>query len=640
MFEALEAIVLHTQTNNVYYLAELVKHIRPQQGKPSEAVSNIRNLLAHIRAYPDVKNALKAYIAKLIEERNAVSEFSEKGIPAYKGFFTEISKRISHRVIPPLCEPDTLEYLIKTVFYKPDDYKWIIAISDDLWIELFTALGIIGAENPYISNKYRKHFLDALVILATRIAALGLDDDLVEKLPTLETASSPFSRLHREIIRYFELISQPDGSLENPRNISNNYSFIIELIVDCEMQISYLRQHKEKFGVSMELTLLESRLNALLKRFRQLLDIHTLWGEVEGNQQLVALFKELITAENTKNSIILYTEQNTSYLAYKIVEHTSETGRHYIASDKNQYRHLFKYACGGGVIVGLLCAIKVSIYHQHFPPFGEAFFYSMNYALGFMLIHLLHFTLATKQPAMTASAIAEMFDTKNNFPSSQIRFQLRKLLNSQLISLIGNVLTVIPTALLVCWGYYWIVGQHITTPEKAGKLLSELHPIHSPSIGFAAIAGIYLVLSGLITGFYDNKIIYNKFPERIRQHPLLTSWLSDGTRYKLSYYLTNNAGGLAGNFYLGIFLGATGTIGNFIGLPIDIRHITFAAGNVALSVAALDYQPDWIMVLFALLGVLCIGFMNVIVSFGLSGFIALRSRQISIRRALSKILFS
>ena len=30
----------------------------------------------------------------------------------------------------------------------------------------------------------------------------------------------------------------------------------------------------------------------------------------------------------------------------------------------------------------------------------------MNYALGFMLIHVLHFTVATKQPMMTAAALA------------------------------------------------------------------------------------------------------------------------------------------------------------------------------------------------------------------------------------------
>jgi site-specific recombinase len=30
----------------------------------------------------------------------------------------------------------------------------------------------------------------------------------------------------------------------------------------------------------------------------------------------------------------------------------------------------------------------------------------MNYSLGFMLVHVLHFTIATKQPAMTAARIA------------------------------------------------------------------------------------------------------------------------------------------------------------------------------------------------------------------------------------------
>jgi site-specific recombinase len=31
---------------------------------------------------------------------------------------------------------------------------------------------------------------------------------------------------------------------------------------------------------------------------------------------------------------------------------------------------------------------------------------SLNYGLGFVLIHILHFTVATKQPAMTAARLA------------------------------------------------------------------------------------------------------------------------------------------------------------------------------------------------------------------------------------------
>ena len=43
-------------------------------------------------------------------------------------------------------------------------------------------------------------------------------------------------------------------------------------------------------------------------------------------------------------------------------------------------------------------------YLNNFPR--EALPVSLNYGLGFVLIHLLHFTVATKQPAMTANAIA------------------------------------------------------------------------------------------------------------------------------------------------------------------------------------------------------------------------------------------
>jgi site-specific recombinase len=75
-------------------------------------------------------------------------------------------------------------------------------------------------------------------------------------------------------------------------------------------------------------------------------------------------------------------------------------------------------------------------------------------------------------------------------------------------------------------------------------------------------------------------------------------------------------------------LGSTGTLGFILGLPIDIRHIAFASANLTQALFCLDGLPNLGLVLISFLGVLMIGMTNLIVSFGLTLFVALRARRV------------
>ena len=84
-----------------------------------------------------------------------------------------------------------------------------------------------------------------------------------------------------------------------------------------------------------------------------------------------------------------------------------------------------------------------------------------------------------------------------------------------------------------------------------------------------------------------------------------------------------------GNFFFGILLGTMGTLGYLLGLPLDIRHVTFSAANFATALVALDYNDqrgDWWRLSVA--GFLAIGTVNLLVSFGLALWVALRARKI------------
>jgi site-specific recombinase len=145
------------------------------------------------------------------------------------------------------------------------------------------------------------------------------------------------------------------------------------------------------------------------------------------------------------------------------------------------------------------------------------------------------------------------------------------------------------------------------------------------------IAGVGLFIAGLISGYYDNKALYSRMAQRITQVRSLQRMLGPARVERLGLYLESNLGALMGNFYFGILLGSMGTLGHLLGLPIDIRHITFSAANFATALVALDHDISWQLAVKSMAGVLGIGLVNLLVSFGLALWVALRSRQVHFR---------
>jgi hypothetical protein len=77
-------------------------------------------------------------------------------------------------------------------------------------------------------------------------------------------------------------------------------------------------------------------------------------------------------------------------------------------------------------------------------------------------------------------------------------------------------------------------------------------------------------------------------------------------------------------------------------LPIDIRHIAFASANLAHGLFNLSAdQISWNIILVSILGVALIGIVNLIVSFSLALFVALRSKEVRFFEwgRLTKLIF-
>ena len=595
----------------------IVSEIRPTiLGSDKAVILRFTSFVEIVEKNPEIALYLGKGIGDLMEKKDLISLFTETGIYKHQSFFKSIVRKIYHIILPPITDNQEIKFDFNEIFHRKNDYQWLKIIPNDLWLRLFKLL-----QNNQQFN-IKNNLWHSVQIISHRITGISISPDLTEKYKDLESSSSCFLILQQKISN----VNIQDLNQEDV------YHELILSINVCDKKVLQMRKAQHQIGAGLTLTFNLQRLHQHLARLRILINLIFAKSVDIQNKTASVFLKKLVEFENEKHSLRGQISNNLEVLAFQITEHTGRTGEHYITTDAEGYSEMKKSAMKGGAVVGLLNITKIAVHKLGLSQFGEAFLYSMNYSLGFIGIHFLHGTLATKQPAMTASKLAASLDNKDENPEQGLQ-NLAKLIidtfRSQFIAFVGNLVVALPVAFALSMLILWLSGEYFVSEAKAWKLLKDINPLKSLSLFHAAIAGVYLFLAGVISGFYDNSVIFNKVPQRLKAHPVLKKLISAHTLQKLANYIEHNSGVIIGNFILGILLGITGTVGVIFGLPIDIRHITFAAGNFGLALATLGTKITLNTALTTTIGILLIGLVNFTVSFGLALLLATKSRRVS-----------
>lgn len=612
-------------------LMDLVAGIRPRDpADPAPAITVLQNLALHLKHVPADAARLRKLLLDLMATRRHVRLYTDTGILNHHGFFSTLWERFAHRLLPEVRRDDYLKDLLGEVFDRPTDHVWIAAIPDAIWGELIDALDFPAAAHA-AHHHIEAELVSAAHMLSTRIAAVGLDAELVRVYPELEDFESPFLAQNAELHHALSAFKQAPGA---ERHLDDAQARV--LLDQCEATLERIRRLSRQTGASVSLTYQLLRGNQLIERLRTVLTLANPAESLQHRTAALALFRELVREDNRKYSLRDVWRRATDLLALQVTENASKTGEHYAATTRREYFAMARSAAGAGFIVGFMALIKIFMGKVALAPLWQAVAYSMNYSLGFMLVHVLHFTIATKQPAMTAAMIAatvEQSTEKKRASLEALVEIIAVVMRTQIVAILGNVLLAIPVSFAIAFALLHWHGAPPAGPEKAAHLLHDINPFTSLALFHAAIAGVCLFLAGLISGYYDNKASYNRIPERIRQLRWLRAVLGESLLNRLSVYFGNNLGGLAGNFFFGIMLGSMGMIGMILGLPIDIRHVTFSAANLAYGLVGLDFQVPITTVLISILGVALVGLTNLTVSFSLALYVALKSRQVRFDRS-------
>ena len=589
----------------------------------------LRRFLDVLDRNPEWKASIAKTLRSIIRETSAMELFSETGLPRQFGMLQEIAGRLAHKCLPP---PDSAELgvLFNRLFPHPLDAAWIEKL-DPATLDRFHDLLLFEvppAEEGW--NALAEELEDALFHLAAQLRVSGGSAAIRARIRHKRIGELPFTKLTGVLgtaiaARATGVTATLEGELNHLRGTLDS----------CHRTLAEVQSHLETREVSTDVVYQLAFMEACLGRFEVLLELHFNDAPSPGRS---SSFVALLVRQNlARESVGELLRQTFHLLTRKILERNAATGEHYIARTPVEYRDMLRRAAGGGVIMAFTTWFKLIILGWQLPGLLQGAAASLNYASGFVAIQLTGATLATKQPANTAPALAaRMHHVREPHAMEVLVNEIVCLIRSQVAAIAGNLLLVVPTMLALHWIFRGLTGHPLMTAEKAAHTIPSLSVL-GPSLFFAAFTGVLLWSSSMIAAWADNWFVCHRVAESLAADRRLIRAFGATRAVGFGRFASKQIAGLAGNISFGLLLGFIPEVAAFAGVPLDIRHVTLSSSFLAAAVAslgpaAMTTAPFWL----AVLGIAGIGLMNVTVSFGLAIWVAIRARGIQApeRRAL------
>ena len=538
-----------------------------------------------------------SYFTKL---GSAVRFLAEAGIPQQSSLFREAADRILSRIIPSTGITGDAYDFIRNMIPIKKDIEWLERIPQDL-VNEFGGLCKIRRED----------IVTAILVIAHRVSGTALAPWMLRLQPNLDAQSRPFLELP-DVVK--SCIGEP-GSEENIRQWQSCNSRCRATLVELEVLL-------EAKGVSTEIVFQMELIVALLNRIDVLLN---LLAEKVTVRQVVS---QLIQGVVEDRSVFSLLKTKVKRLARKMVDHTGHTGEHYVSWNRAEYLAMMLAGTGGGLITAFTAFNKYYLASLQLAPGMIGIIHSLNYTSSFLLIHFLGFSLASKMPALTAAAIARAMERQD--PLQKKMDLIGGIIRAQFVATVSNVFLAIPTALILDQLYKWRSGSSLLDIETAHHGIESMYPIVSGTFFFAMFTGVLLWLSSVVSGWASNWSARRSLPDAIRESRRFLSVLGKGLTDRLAKQVEHHIGGVAGYIALGFFLGFIPLLLLFLGIPLEVRHVTLSAASVALATSALyaEGHVQWLPILWAGIGVIVTGFMNITVSFALAYRVAIHARDL------------
>ncbi|VVE87807.1 site-specific recombinase [Pandoraea bronchicola] len=605
--------------------------------------TRLRYLLQMLERNPAWRLPVARTLRSIINESDAISLLCDTGMPVRPGFWGALVERIEKALIPPPPTRRDLSALCSLMFPDAEAADWIAVMPSELLADLIALLHFGEDEDDDIDwNPFAEDLLAAMHHLVDQIASTGLSQAVRSRLTYPRVTESPFYRLGRAMQELEEAGQEFAHGAPPSQSFVQRINVFRALLDDCARAARQVYAHLDENGVSVDIVFQVERAKARIRRLERLLEAWLTQGDEDRATARVRLFADLVRANRASQSVGELARTSFGLLARKVVERSAETGEHYIARNRSEYFAMLKMACGGGLVTVVTVYVKFLIVSAHLPAIVEGFLAGANYALCFLFMHFCHFTLATKQPAMTAPAIASKLDDVDT-PAGMDAFvgEVIALVRTQAAAIFGNLAMVFPFCLLVQWVVSAALGMNTIPPEKAHATLNSFSILGVTPL-FAAMTGVLLWFSSLISGWADNWFALHGIGDVLTYNRRLRFVFGRSGAARLADACRRHIAPVLGNLTLGFMLGLVPAVLTAFALPFEVRHVTLSTGAIATSIGVLGmpalHDPAlWL----AVAGVGSMALLNVGVSFALAFHMALRSRPLRLgdRRQIHRAIW-
>jgi site-specific recombinase len=598
--------------------------LRPVDGCPAAIGPEWRRervWLSILESSPELRDRYHAGIAAILEETDAVSLFAQAGLPNDRGLVSESFDRLFRILLPAPREETDLARLLLRLFPTRAEINRLFSRSQDQLI--FLASKLSPSEYPEAWERPVACLRDAFYLLAARVQGLGLSEDLRVRGKGAPVQQSPF---HLLMLTSNALL----GAVQSNQEVAGAAQNWKAAVADCRAELQTIVNHLDTRGVNLDVVYAMDVIEQSLKRMELISGVLVAPPGPPKIITTLRLLSDVIRGRVHDRSLMGLVQNSFRLLAKKIVEWAGKTGEHYVTDNREEYRQMWYAALGGGLLTVGTAAIKMMVTHRGLPPFVEGFLAGLNYAVSFVLMHIFHLALATKQPSMTGAALAGILHRcHDNSRVDELVSYVQRIVRSQLAAAFGNIIAVGAGAVVFSLIWKSAFGAPFLGVETADYAVKSMNPIHSGTVFFAILTGVILWLSSLAGGWIENWAVYHQLPRAIAEHRYASRFKPE-TLQKFSASFAANIAPWGSSIVLGFMLGMTPTIGHFFGLPLDVRHVTLSTGTLALGITSrgLEVLGKGALI-WAALGIAVTFVMNLGVSFYLALRLAIRAQDIS-----------
>ena len=604
-------------------LIALLDWVRGDSQSAEAATARVAELVTMCEQSPVLRERLQKWWQAIMQSVDITMLLADFGFAQRTSMFSELAERLRNKLLP--TNPDTIDAseLFMSALNSEFDARWLGALDEDLINRLSHVL-TPDEEQTDGATRWQHALADAITYCCGNILATGFAPELRLRMTNEARDAQPFhdlisdaESLRIEVLHPLRTSNRLDGTVARLR----------ERLDACRQAANSVYTHFEDNGISVGLVFRLRQLRARILRVRELLEC------LLSPKPAVAatkLMSRLVSVSRERRSLRALLTANSSLLAAKMAERNAETGSHYITRTPSEYFSMERKAAGGGIVMAFTTMIKFWLYTLAFSAFWSGFWAGTNYALSFVLVQLLHFTVATKQPAMTAPAMAaKLKNLDRDGGEKEFVDEVTHLVRSQVAAILGNVLIVFPAVLGITLLLAKLAGHSVITEKEALHVIDSLKP-WGPSLLFAAFTGVLLFTSSIFAGWVENWFVLHRLDAAIHYNPRITKAIGAKRAARCARFLRDNLSGLAANISLGFMLGLTPVIAAFFGLGLDVRHVTLSSGQMAAAASALGPEVIHMSAFWWSIGTLpFIGALNVLVSFYLAFRLALRAQNVT-----------